>query len=93
MNISVSADPGCGKSVLAKPIIDGYLALSPAVTICYFFFKDNKEQTHLDQALCSILHQLFDQRPHLLAHAIQPWEKNKEMLRNSIVIMGHTAAP
>ena len=34
----VSADPGCGKSVLAKYLID--YGLPRAATICYFFFKD-----------------------------------------------------
>lgn len=34
----VSADPGCGKSVLAKYLIDH--ALPRSATICYFFFKD-----------------------------------------------------
>jgi hypothetical protein len=33
----VSADPGCGKSVLAKYLIDKRLPRS--ATICYFFFK------------------------------------------------------
>ncbi|KAJ5656585.1 Ankyrin repeat protein [Penicillium longicatenatum] len=40
----VSADPGCGKSVLARLIIDGYIPASCLdVTTCYFFFKDNDE--------------------------------------------------
>ncbi|CAG8248281.1 unnamed protein product [Penicillium salamii] len=79
----VSADPGCGKSVLARSIIDDQLlASSPAVTICYFFFKDNEEQNQLDEALCSILHQLFDQQPHLLPYAMTSWERNGEALRN-----------
>lgn len=75
----VSADPGCGKSVLARSIIDEYLeALSPAATICYFFFKDNDEQKHVAAALCSVLHQLFSQRPDLLHYAIPSFEKNGE---------------
>jgi hypothetical protein len=73
----VSADPGCGKSVLARSIIDDVQASSP-VTMCFFFFKDNDEQNHLATALCSILHQLFSQRPYLLHHAIPSWEKNGE---------------
>ena len=78
----VSADPGCGKSVLARSIIDDYVrASTPAMAICYFFFKDNEEQNHLAAALCSVLHQLFSQQPHLLDHAIPHWRKNGEMLR------------
>ncbi|KAJ6047297.1 uncharacterized protein N7446_007574 [Penicillium canescens] len=81
----VSADPGCGKSVLARSIIDDYVqASTPAVTICYFFFKDNDEQNHLSAALCSVLHQLFSQRPHLLRYAIPPWEKNGQKIRQEV---------
>ncbi|KAJ6102324.1 hypothetical protein N7486_004751 [Penicillium sp. IBT 16267x] len=81
----VSADPGCGKSVPARSIIDDKLqASSVVVTTCFFFFKDNEEQNHLATALCSILHQLFSQQPHLLPHAIPFWEKNGEKIRYEI---------
>ena len=81
----LSADPGCGKSVLAKSIIDDYLqASSSRVTICYFFFKDNDEQNNLATAICSLLHQLFSQRPHLLHHAFLSWEKNGKKLRYEV---------
>lgn len=79
----VSADPGCGKSVLARLIIDNYLRKSiPAVTVCYFFFKDNESQNNLAAALCSLLHQLFSQRPELLHHALPSWEMNGQALQN-----------
>ncbi|KIH94033.1 ankyrin repeat protein [Sporothrix brasiliensis 5110] len=77
----VSADPGCGKSVLAKYLIDRGLAeqlqnvQSPDAansvnsTICYYFFKDQDQNTSR-QALCALLYQLFSQKPHLLLHAI-----------------------
>jgi hypothetical protein len=81
----ISADPGCGKSVLARSIIDDHLeALSPGVTICYFFFKDHNDQNRLDTALCSMVHQLFSQRPHLLPHAIPSWKQNGEGLRHEV---------
>jgi ankyrin repeat protein len=81
----VSADPGCGKSVLAKSIIDDYLQpSSSAVTVCYFFFKDNDEQNNLATALCAILHQLFSHRPHLLYHALPSWERNWKGLRQEV---------
>ncbi|KAJ5335636.1 uncharacterized protein N7506_005572 [Penicillium brevicompactum] len=73
----VSADPGCGKSVLARSIIDDQLlASSPAVTICYFFSKTMKSKTDLMKLY------LFDQQPHLLPYAITSWERNGEALRN-----------
>ena len=41
----VSADPGCGKSVLAKAMIDEGLLSSNTKhpSVCYFFFKDDNE--------------------------------------------------
>ncbi|KAJ5216887.1 hypothetical protein N7468_009895 [Penicillium chermesinum] len=81
----LSADPGCGKSVLSRSIIEDHLEVSDSgVTICYFFFKDNEEQNHLATALCSVLHQLFSQRPQLLRHAIPSWERNGEKLRQEV---------
>ncbi|CAG8253715.1 unnamed protein product [Penicillium nalgiovense] len=37
----VSADPGCGKSVLAKSLVDHKIRRSETRIICYFFFKDD----------------------------------------------------
>jgi hypothetical protein len=94
----VSADPGCGKSVLARSIIDGYSETShPTVRICYFFFKDNDEQNNLATALCSVLHQLFSQQSDLLTHAIPTWEKNGGTLRQEVdelwrILMAATSA-
>jgi ankyrin repeat protein len=81
----ISADPGCGKSVLAKSLIDEVFPASvPTVSICYFFFKDNEEQNSLATALCAILHQLFSFQPHLLRHALPVWEKNREKIQQEI---------
>ncbi|GFF75843.1 purine and uridine phosphorylase [Aspergillus lentulus] len=78
----ISADPGCGKSVLAKSLIDDDLgASSSTVSICYFFFKDNGEQNNLATSLCAILHQLFSQQPNLLQHALPSWERNGNKLQ------------
>ncbi|KAM0473921.1 hypothetical protein ACHAPX_007969 [Trichoderma viride] len=35
--------PGCGKSVLAKHLIDSVLPSTASRTTCYFFFKDDFE--------------------------------------------------
>jgi len=75
----VTADPGCGKSVLAKYLIDVDLPQSEA--ICYFFFKDNDQNT-VRQALCAILHQLFSQRRSLIRHAIAEYKKEGDHLKN-----------
>jgi len=39
----VSADPGCGKSVFAKYLVDSILTITESRIICYFFFKDDFE--------------------------------------------------
>ncbi|KAF3179225.1 hypothetical protein TWF788_007036 [Orbilia oligospora] len=67
----ISADPGCGKSVLAKYLIDHVLPSTDLRTTCYFFFKDDfEDQRSIIIALCCILHQLFTQKPALLSKAI-----------------------
>lgn len=76
----VSADPGCGKSVLAKYLIDHGLPRS--ATICYFFFK-NQDQDTTRQALCALLHQLFSLNPVLIEHAIPKFRENGESLINT----------
>ncbi|GAP83024.2 putative ankyrin repeat protein [Rosellinia necatrix] len=76
----VSADPGCGKSVLAKYLIDHGLPRSP--TICYFFFKDQDQNT-VRQALCALLHQLFTKRPWLIKHAVEQFDRDGRNLINS----------
>ncbi|KAL7815157.1 hypothetical protein V8C26DRAFT_402587 [Trichoderma gracile] len=72
----ISADPGCGKSVLAKSLVDLDLDASGSLSICYFFFKDNEDQNNLATALCALLHQLFGTQPELLRHALPEWKKN-----------------
>ncbi|KIN06938.1 hypothetical protein OIDMADRAFT_185267, partial [Oidiodendron maius Zn] len=76
----VSADPGCGKSVLAKYLIDDGLPRS--ATICYFFFKDQDQNT-VRQALCALLHQLFSKKPPLIEHAMKQFSKDGQGLINS----------
>jgi hypothetical protein len=55
----LSADPGCGKSVLSRALIDEALVGGESATLCYFFFKDTEEQNSNTTALCALLHQLF----------------------------------
>ncbi|KAE9566806.1 hypothetical protein CGMCC3_g17039 [Colletotrichum fructicola] len=55
----VSANPGCGKSVLANYLINNVIPEEkPEATICYYFFKDNAEQSELSNAYSAILHVL-----------------------------------
>ena len=67
----VSADPGCGKSVLAKYLVDYVLPSTSKRTTCYFFFKDDfLDQKNAANAICAILHQLFSAKPRLLRQSI-----------------------
>ncbi|EHK19521.1 uncharacterized protein TRIVIDRAFT_132672, partial [Trichoderma virens Gv29-8] len=67
----VSADPGCGKSVLVKYLVDHILLSETSRTVCYFFFKDDfEDQKSIVSALCCILYQLFQQNPALLSESI-----------------------
>ncbi|KAL7940504.1 nucleoside phosphorylase domain-containing protein [Trichoderma barbatum] len=76
----VTADPGCGKSVLAKYLIDHGLPRS--ATICYFFFKDQDQNTSR-QALCALLHQPFSKKPCLIKHAMIQFREDGQDLINS----------
>jgi ankyrin repeat protein len=78
----ISADPGCGKSVLSKSLVDEELRSdADGSTVCYFFFKDNDEQNSLATCLCALLHQLFQHQPHLLQHAVPAWTKDGNKLQ------------
>ncbi|KFG77466.1 hypothetical protein MANI_024959 [Metarhizium anisopliae] len=80
----ISADPGCGKSVLAKSLIDVDLNTSSSVSVCYFFFKDNEEQNNLATAVCAVLHQLFGMQPDLLRHALPSWQRNGTKIQQEV---------
>ncbi|KAK5660882.1 hypothetical protein OQA88_12253 [Cercophora sp. LCS_1] len=63
----LSADPGCGKSVLASFLVDHYRSCLSNTNICYFFFKaDNAEQNDATFALSAALHQLYSHQPELI---------------------------
>jgi Ankyrin repeats (3 copies)/NACHT domain len=76
----ISADPGCGKSVLSKSLVDQELQDTTTHTVCYFFFKENERQDKLNIALCALLHQLFNNQRQLLRHVTSAYEKNGDKL-------------
>ncbi|KIX05301.1 uncharacterized protein Z518_06173 [Rhinocladiella mackenziei CBS 650.93] len=81
----ISADPGCGKSVLARFLVDEELRNTDKHTVCYFFFKDSEEQDNLMTALCALLHQLFSNQPRLIRYAIPAWEKTGDKLQQDVL--------
>ena len=69
----VSADPGCGKSVLAKALVDQY----DRGSVCYYFFKDDTTVTRsAAHAICAILHQICDLRPALIKYILPVYRRN-----------------
>ena len=68
--------------MLAKYLIDEFLPQSTEATICYFFFKDQDQNT-LQQALCAVLHQLFEKHPELIRHALKYFIKDGNRLIQS----------
>ena len=93
----ISAGPGCGKSVLAKTLIDEWLLSSASAlhtTTCYFFFKgeenkekDNKreenQRTDAAIALSAILHQLLVQNPELSSNALPTHKEYGDELKSA----------
>lgn len=70
----LSADPGCGKSVLVSYLIDHLRSQQSGiekVNVCYFFFKsDNDEQRDAIYGLQAVLHQLLQSQRGLLEKAM-----------------------
>ena len=81
----VSADPGCGKSVLVKYLVDSILTTAESRTTCYFFFKDDfEDQRSVVSALCCILHQLLKQKRILFSdNILEQFEVEGEKLTSS----------
>ena len=76
----VTADPGCGKSVLSRSLIDNELQSHPSRTTCYFFFKDIGEQRSAINAVCALLHQLCTQNQSVLQQVVRVYQSNGNKL-------------
>lgn len=70
----VSADPGCGKSVIASHLINTRMGIGPdkELDLCYFFFKtDYQDQRSAVVGLQGLLLQLFERYPTLKKFAAE----------------------
>lgn len=80
----ISADAGCGKSVLTSYLIDHYKKHSAKGTkLCYFFFKDdNVEQRDAVVGLSAVLYQLCAGNDELLDVAAEHLSETGTSLKN-----------
>ena len=69
-----STDPGCGKTVLARYLVDEVYRAKP-LALYFFFEQRNRHHNALSTALCAILHQLYRRRPHLLHYAEKVYQE------------------
>lgn len=86
----VTADPGCGKSVLSKSLIDNELQNTSSSTTCYFFFKDDSaDQRSVTKAICALLHQFLCARtsPILLQKATEVFRAHGTGMMESFGIL------
>ena len=75
----LSADPGCGKSVLSKYLVDRQGEVLTVKTeqpvICYYFFKETDiDRRSASKAVCALLHQLVMQRPQVYCYLEEDFE-------------------
>lgn len=75
------ADPGCGKSVLSRFLIDEVFPQQSGWTILHFFFKDETTQRDICVAMCAIIHQLLDKKPQLSKYAMDKITTNGDTLK------------
>ena len=81
----ITANPGCGKSVLARFLTEDFHKNKEGTYICYFFFKDDSETNRsANHALCAILHQLMCYDTRLVRHALSAYASNGKQLPHLI---------
>jgi hypothetical protein len=78
----ISANPGCGKSVLARALVDEVLAFHERQLLCYFFFKRDDSARRTSDALCALLHQIFtsESKRSLIKHALPYFEDDGQLV-------------
>ena len=81
----ITANPGCGKSVLARFLTEDFYENKEGTYICYFFFKDDTETNRsANHALCAILHQLMCYDARMVRHALSAYASNGKQLPHLI---------
>ena len=88
----VTADPGCGKSVLSKALVDERLLdmVAKDTTVCYFFFKGISEhQRSPVHAMAVFLYQIFksEKGENVIKYALPAFRENKEKVPQNFEVM------
>ena len=83
----VSADPGCGKSVLSSFLVNRFRepnsqAGLPGIVCCFFFADGNAGQADATSALRALLHQLLKANNSLIGHAMSEYNSKGLKFRN-----------
>ncbi|KAE8154683.1 hypothetical protein BDV25DRAFT_126348 [Aspergillus avenaceus] len=80
----VSTNPGCGKSVMMRYLVESVLTSNASRTVLYFFFNDDSEDKRsIVNAMRCILYQLFKQHPNLLTDKILERFETDDRITNS----------
>jgi hypothetical protein len=82
----ISADPGCGKSVLSRFLADEVLTGERKHYACYFFFKRDDSARRTSDALRALLHQVLTLQPSLLKDAITRREGKLQHLQRDYLL-------
>ena len=77
----ITANPGCGKSVLARFLTEDLHKNNEGMYICYFFFKDDSETNRsANHALCAVLHQIMCYDSTMVKPALNAYASNGKQL-------------
>ncbi|KAI5785476.1 hypothetical protein FPQ18DRAFT_243942, partial [Pyronema domesticum] len=88
----VSGNPGCGKTVLSRFLLDHTEKSLKAPTrrchVLYFFFEDKYDtQKSAESLLRSVIHQLIELVPDLIQLAMHHYASRKEKIVDSLDIL------
>lgn len=84
-----SADPGCGKTVLTRHLIDEGFRSTSTTVLYFFFLRQNRRHNTVSAALCAFLHQLYRQYPRLLQHADEFYKAHGRNIVNEPTTLWH----
>ncbi|KAF5639076.1 ankyrin repeat [Fusarium sp. NRRL 52700] len=90
----ITADAGCGKSVLAKFLAEHLRSkrdLYPQRHIFHFFFKEGLEnQDNASKAVSALLHQLCCSQRHVVEHVVEKYTSTSARLFNQFTFLSAT---